>query len=107
MSQGRYRVSSTDLRLTLNETDKTAAILQNIAIILRTRRGTVPLYRDFGLSQTVLDKPVSVVRPLLLREIKEAVEEFEPRARIVNVTLAEDPASPGRINPVVEVDIIG
>lgn len=102
-----YRVSAVDLGIRLNETDKTASILQNIAIILRTRRGTVPLYREFGLSQAILDRPASVVRPLLLRDIKEAVEQFEPRARIVNVSLEEDPGSPGKINPTVEVDIIG
>lgn len=93
--------------LRLNETDTAASILQNVAILLRTRQGTVPLYREFGLPQKFLDQPIPAARALLYAEVKEAVEAFEPRAEVVGVTFQEDAADPGRLIPVVEVEIIG
>lgn len=43
---------------------------------------------------------------MFFAEIKEAVEEFEPRAEVLNVTFAEDPLTPGKLIPTVEVDIV-
>ena len=101
-----YSVTATDLtHIRFNETDTVASVLQNIAVILRSRRGTVPLYRDFGLAGSFLDKPVPAAKALIFREIKEAVERFEPRAEVVNITFAEDQNTPGRLLPTVEVDI--
>lgn len=42
---------------------------------------------------------------LTAAEIKEAVEQFEPRATVVGVVFEEEPAAPGRLAPVVEVRI--
>ncbi len=45
-----YTVSATDLgRLRFNELETVNSVLQNIAVILSTPKGTVPLYREFGL----------------------------------------------------------
>ena len=102
-----YTVNAADLsKLKFNETDTVTSVLQNIAIILRSRRGTVPLYRSFGLGQSFLDKPVTAARTLLYREIKEAIEEFEPRAEVVDVSFAQDKDAPGRLIPTVEVNIV-
>lgn len=102
-----YKVSPGDLgALQLNETDTVASVLQNVAIILATRQGTVPLYRGFGLPQKFVDKPIPVARPMLYAEVKEAVEEYEPRAEVIGITFQEDAAAPGRLIPTVEVDIL-
>lgn len=101
-----YKVTAADLsRISLNESDTVKSVLQNIAIILRTRQGTVPLYRQFGLPMNFVDRPIPVARPMLYVEVKEAVEEFEPRAEVVDVTFEEDPAVPGKLIPTVEVEI--
>ncbi len=101
-----YTVSAADLtRIRLSEPDTVTSVLQNVALILATRRGTLPLYRQFGLSQDFLDKPIPVAKPMLIAEVKEAVEEFEPRAEVVGVTFSEDGAAPGHLIPIVEVDI--
>lgn len=92
-------------RLKLNEQDETAAILQNIRVLLATKQGSVPLYRQFGLLQQFLDKPLAVAKPLLYLEVKEAIEEWEPRAEVVDVDLVMDEERPGRLLPVVEVRI--
>lgn len=101
-----YTVSVSDGKpLRLNERDETAAVLQNIAILLATRQGTIPLYRDFGLPQRFLDKPMAIAGSLLCLEVKEAVEEWEPRAEVVSVSFEADIEKPGRLLPRVEVKI--
>lgn len=51
-------------------------------------------------------KPLPVAMPMMYSEVKEAVEEYEPRAEVVNVTFAADRNAPGRLIPTVEVNII-
>ena len=102
-----YKVTAADISgLQMNVTDTVASVLQNIAVILATRTGDVPLYRDFGLSQEFVDKPIPAARVLLYAEVKEAVEQYEPRAEVIGVTFQEDRSAPGRLIPTVEVEII-
>ena len=82
-----------------------AAVLQNLAIILSTLQGEVPLYRDFGINRRSLDKPLPVARTMLVIDITEAVQKFEPRASIINITFQADADNPGRLTPILEVDI--
>lgn len=101
-----YKVSETDLSaIRLNEADKVRSVLQNIAVILSTRKGTVPLYRSFGLNMDFLDKPIPVAKVLMIAEVREAVEMWEPRATVVGVSFSEDAARPGTLIPTVEVEI--
>jgi hypothetical protein len=79
-------------------------ILQNIAMILGTVRNTAPLFRDFGISATFLDKPTVAAESILIGEIYDAIELHEPRAEIVNVFFERD-ESAGKIVPVLEVII--
>jgi phage baseplate assembly protein W len=103
-----YIVKSVNLgTLTLNERDPVKSVLQNIAIILSTRQGSVPLYRDFGLPMQFIDKPIAVARPLLIAEIVDAISVYEPRANVLNVTLEPDPEAPGKLVATVEVEING
>jgi len=39
-----------------------AEVMQNVRIILTTRKGTVPLDRDFGISQEFLDSPINITQ---------------------------------------------
>lgn len=101
-----YKVTAVDVgTVRLNEQDTVTSVLQNIAIILSTRQGTIPLYRDFGLPMRFLDKPSHIAKPMIVAEVKEAIEKFEPRATFVRVTFAEDASAPGKLIPTVEVEI--
>ena len=85
-----YHIKSGSLGpLKINETDTVASVLQNVAIILNTFEGTVPLYRDFGVSAEYLHKPNLAAIALLRVEIKEKVERYEPRVSVVGVTFDE------------------
>ena len=49
-----YKVNATDLtNIRFNETDTLSSVLQNIAVLLSTPKGSVPQYREFGLSATM------------------------------------------------------
>lgn len=92
--------------ITLNEKDDIASILQNVAMILSTPKGSIPMYRDFGVNIEAVDRPVPVAKVMLRSEVKEAVELYEPRAEVVNVTFEQDREDPSRLIPTVEVEII-
>lgn len=101
-----YKVKASDLTsIRLNETDVVTSVLQNVAIILQTWEGTSPNYRGFGLSPGFIDKPIPVAKAMLISEVREKVEQFEPRATVTGVTFAEDPQDPGKLIPTVEVEI--
>lgn len=100
-----YTVRASDLTdINLNTSDTVTEVLQNIATILSTRKGSVPLLRDFGLSQDFLDRPIEVAKTMIFAEAKEGIDLYEPRAEIIDMTFESD-AQTGRLIPVVEVDI--
>lgn len=81
-------------------------IIQNISMILQTVKNTAPLYRDFGISAEFVDKPISVAEPLIIADIYEAIEKYEPRAEIQNIKFEADEKT-GKLNPCLEVVING
>ncbi len=89
--------------IVLNESDTVASVLQNVAVILSTEKNTVPLDRELGISMSFLDKPLPAARVLAISEIKEAVERYEPRAKVVGVTFKQ--SEDGKLIPTVEVEI--
>lgn len=101
-----YQVSATDLdNIRLNELETVNSVLQNIALILATPKGSVPFYRDFGISNEFLDKPMPVAKVMMIGEVREAIEVWEPRARVVDISFEENALEPGRLIPTVEVEI--
>ena len=82
-------------------------LAQEIRTVLATRKGSVPLDRDFGLSWDVIDLPLPEVRPLLVAEIGQSLERYVPRIRVRSVTFKTDTDSAveGRLLPVVTVEI--
>ncbi len=85
----------------------TEEIIQNIQIILSTAKGTVPLDRDFGIDWTMLDEPTPMAMMLARTEIIDAIEEYEPRAKVKSITFKKDVdlARDGGLIPIVTVEI--
>ena len=76
-----YQVSEADLKnIRLNEQDTVASVIQNVALILATPKGTVPMYRDFGLDRDFLDMPIPDAETRMIAPIREAVEQWERAA---------------------------
>jgi phage baseplate assembly protein W len=65
-----------------------ADINQCIGIILATPKGSDPLRPAFACDLWQwIDAPVTVARPALVREIVEAITKWEPRVRLLSVTV--------------------
>lgn len=103
-----YTIRPSDLSpIKLNESDVVKSVIQNIAVILLTPQGSVPLYREFGLNQDFLDRPIPVAQTMAISRIREAIENFEPRAEVLDISFEQSEATPGVLTPVVEVNIVG
>ena len=101
-----YRVSATDIaHIQLNEGDRVKEILRNVAVILATPKGSVPMYRSFGLDMSFLDKPMNIAKNMAVIPVREAIEEWEPRAVYKDMTLTPDPSDPGRLAFTVQIEI--
>lgn len=101
-----YKVSAMDWSdLCLNEQDTVKSVLQNIALILSTPKGSIPLYRSFGLPTDFRDKPLPIAKSMMVAHVRETVEEWEPRATVIGVTFTENVSQPGVLIPTVEVEI--
>ncbi len=72
----------------LVEQDTVKSVLQNIRIILSTQRGTVPHRPDFAIDYTdLLDNPTPLSIGKLKATIVDAVETYEPRARVKSIDI--------------------
>lgn len=104
----RYIVTNTDITdVVLNEMRETQQILQNVSTILNTWKGTVPLHRDFGIDSDLLHKPVNLVEDLIIVDVIEVIEKYEPRASVQNVVVSVDKDAPANVKISVEIEIDG
>lgn len=82
-----------------------AEILQNVRTIITTPKYSVPLNREFGVTAAWLDEPLPVAQARLTAEIITAVQQWEPRVRVTQVTYETDPAQ-GVLRPKVRVRLV-
>ena len=102
----RHKIrSDTPLSLSLCENDVEKSILQNVYSILTTAKGSIPMYRDFGLPMAYKDKPATVAETIIASEIMNALRRFEPRATYADVICETNEKKPDKIVVILEVDI--
>lgn len=77
-------------------------VAQNIAVILDMVRKSCPMFRDGGIPGEAMGRPLPALENILVGEIYDQIEEYEPRAVIEGVTLEAD-ALTGKVTPVVEL----
>lgn len=101
----RYTISNKEpVNYTLVEGDETASILQNIALLIQTWKGTVPMYREFGLPMEWVNKQVPIAEVIAAQEVEDAIEAFEPRVRLLDVSVKGE-FNTGKLYIEVEVEI--
>jgi phage baseplate assembly protein W len=93
-------------RIDIAPASAAAEIAQNVRMILATPKYSVPLYREFGISRDMVDKPTEAAKSLIVGEILDAIQTYEPRCEVEDITFERDELS-GRLSPAVEVKIIG
>jgi len=83
-------------------------ILQNIAILLTTIRGSVVLDRNLGLDSAFIDSPAPQAMMKLRIFAIETIQEYEPRVQVQEVDFVPNPdaALEGRLYPRVVVRIL-
>lgn len=66
--------------------DRRAEIDREIALLLSTQAGTMPLARDFGIEIDFLDLPPDVVKSLYTAEVTKKIAKFIQGVRVKEVT---------------------
>lgn len=102
-----YLVRGGLTKINMAPATKAEEILQNVAVILSTRRGSCPLAREIGIRGDFIDKPMPIARTMLIADIMESVPTQEPRAAVLGVTFEGGADAPEKLIPVVEVEIVG
>lgn len=59
---------------------------RQLALLLSTREGSVPLDREFGLDLNFVDKPTAAVKALYTAEVTKKVSKFIPSVRVLEVS---------------------
>ena len=82
-------------------------ILQNVRMLISTVRGTVPLDRELGLTNSFIDDPLPKGKARFAIFMIETIQDYELRVRVTNVDFAPrlDDALDGRLYPRVKVMI--
>ncbi len=78
---------------------------QEIRTVLATRKGSVPLDRDFGISWDYVDLPVTEAMPYMVAEIGQQLERYVPRIRVRDISFASNEPVEGNLCPTVTVEI--
>lgn len=84
-----------DLTVELNEINMAPStiaeeVMQNVKTILTTPKGTVPMFREFGMDTVLLDAPMPVAQAKYTAKIIETVKKYEPRAAVTKVIYGGD-----------------
>ena len=65
--------------------DYMAELDRQLALLLSTREGTMPLDREFGLNMDFVDMPPEVAKSLYVAEITKKTAQFIPEVRVQEV----------------------
>mgnify|MGYP001072524611 CR=1 FL=1 len=77
-------------------------VMQNIALILAAIQKSIPMLRGLGIPGELYGRPVSIAENLLVGEIRDQIETYEPRAIVGEITFERDEGK-GILVPIVEL----
>lgn len=86
----KYTLTYNPSVINFRPVDTLEEIFQNINTILGTYKFSVPLFREFGFAAEFVDKPMSILQPLFVREVVETIEKYEPRVIVEEVKLTAE-----------------
>lgn len=82
-----------------------AQLEQEIRTVLATRKGSVPLDRDFGIAWDFVDLPITEAMPYMVAEIGVQLEKYVPRIRVRDIEFSSNEPVEGNLVPKVTVEI--
>ena len=65
-------------------------VVQNIAVILASVRGTIPYMRHFGRNPRAEGRPVPIVKNMIVSDVFQQISDYEPRAILGEIKVEED-----------------
>jgi len=98
-----YEIDNSAAEINFAPADERAEIIQNIKTILQTVQGTVPLFREFGISAENLDAPINLTQTLLAAEIARQINLYEPRAVLKRINAEKNLDGTMKITIQIEV----
>ena len=60
-------------------------LAQEIRTVLATRKGSVPLDRDFGVSWDLIDRSMPAAKQLIIAEVARQLEKYVPRIQFKGI----------------------
>ncbi len=78
------------------------AVLQNIAIIIDTWENSCPMLRELGIPAQLIGRPLPVVKNIMVGQLYDQIEQYEPRAILGDITFEEN-AFTGKLIPIIEI----
>ena len=91
-----------DFKLECTFSDSWRARLdREIALLLSTPVGSMPLDREFGINTDFIDKPPEAAKSLYTAEVFEKIQRFIPAVRVQEITW--DWNSAGKLSPKVVI----
>ena len=81
--------------------DWLAALDREMALLLSTREGTMPLDREFGINMDFLDMPQETAKSLYTAEVTKKIPLFIPTVRVKEVTWSQTES--GKLSPKVVI----
>lgn len=79
-------------------------VMQNLSLLICTARYSLPLAREMGLGSEYLHRPQNAAQALIVQDIYENAEAYEPRANILSVSFGADSAT-GETYITVEAEV--
>jgi len=80
-------------------------LFQEINTLLATRKGSVPLDRDFGVSWDFIDSPINETKPAMIAEIIKKKKKYIPRIKVNNIEFESNVNLNGRLYPKITFTI--
>lgn len=74
-------------------------LYQEIHTLLATRKGSVPLDRDFGVSWDFVDSPINEAKPAIVAELVMQLQKYIPRIKVTGIEFESMPNLNGRLYP--------
>ncbi len=82
----------------LIENNTIKSVLQNIQLLLSTQKGSDPLRPDFGIDYfEILDNPTPLNVGKIKSIILDAIEQYEPRAKVKEMKIDYSNIANGRV----------
>jgi len=59
--------------------------LMELYVLLNTKRGTVPLHRDLGIDNRIIDRPITVIKNNIFNELQMQINKYIKGLTLNNV----------------------